>query len=231
MALQGDATIYNCTFVDNKGVHETYGSGIHIASKAIVQIYNSILVRGIGGPDIYTHNDCVISGTHNIYGTALEGTPVTTDEFVDNVVYTDQKLFAEDEPIPALNEGTTKNIAIAADGIAAGAGIVVEGVPTVDQRGKSRSATNPAIGSYEVEKATSIERVAVEKLFWPNPAQGNINLTEGVSNIVIYDLQGSLVKEVAMPVQSVSVEGLNPGIYLIRITLNGNEHNHRLVIK
>lgn len=231
LALQGDATIYNCTFVDNKGVHETYGSGIHIASKAIVQIYNSILVRGIGGPDIYTHNDCVISGTHNIYGTALEGTPVTTDEFVDNVVYTDQKLFAEDEPIPALNEGTTKNIAIAADGIAAGAGIVVEGVPTVDQRGKFRSATNPAIGSYEVEKATSIERVAVEKLFWPNPAQGNINLTEGVSNITIYDLQGSLVKEVAMPAQSVSVEGLNPGIYLIRITLNGNEHNHRLVIK
>ncbi len=231
LALQGDATIYNCTFVDNKSVHETYGSGIHIASKAIVQIYNSILVRGIGGPDIYTHNDCVISGTHNIYGTALEGTPVTTDEFVDNVVYTDQKLFAEDEPIPALNEGTTKNIAIAADGIAAGAGIVVEGVPTVDQRGKSRSATNPAIGSYEVEKATSIERVAVEKLFWPNPAQGNINLTEGVSNITIYDLQGSLVKEVAMPAQSVSVEGLNPGIYLIRITLNGNEHNHRLVIK
>ena len=224
LALQGDATIYNCTFVDNKGVHETYGSGIHIASKAIVQIYNSILVRGIGGP----HSDCVISGTHNIYGTALEGTPVTTDEFVDNVVYTDQKLFAEDEPIPALNEGTTKNIAIAADGIAAGAGIVVEGVPTVDQRGKSRSATNPA---YEVEKATSIERVAVEKLFWPNPAQGNINLTEGVSNIAIYDLQGSLVKEVAMPAQSVSVESLNPGIYLIRITLNGNEHNHRLVIK
>lgn len=231
LALQGDATIYNCTFVDNKSVHETYGSGIHIASKAIVQIYNSILVRGIGGPDIYTHNDCAISGTHNIYGTALEGTPVITDEFVDNVVYTDQKLFAEDEPVPALNEGTTKNIAIAADGIAAGAGIVVEGVPTVDQRGKSRSATNPAIGAYEVEKATSIERVAVEKLFWPNPVQGNINLTEGVSNIAIYDLQGSLVKEVAMPAQSVSVEGLNPGIYLIRITLNGNEHNHRLVIK
>ena len=231
LALQGDATIYNCTFVDNKGVHETYGSGIHIASKAIVQIYNSILVRGSGGPDIYTHNDCVISGTHNIYGTALEGTPVTTDEFVDNVVYTDQKLFAEDEPVPALNEGTTKNIAIAADGIAAGAGIVVEGVPTVDQRGKSRSATNPAIGAYEVEKATSIERVVVEKLFWPNPVQGNINLTEGVSNIAIYDLQGSLVKEVAMPAQSVSVEGLNPGIYLIRITLNGNEHNHRLVSK
>lgn len=231
LSTSKNATFTNCTFVDNKGVHETYGSGIHIASKAIVQIYNSILVRGIGGPDIYTHNDCVISGTHNIYGTALEGTPVTTDEFVDNVVYTDQKLFAEDEPIPALNEGTTKNIAIAADGIAAGAGIVVEGVPTVDQRGKSRSATNPAIGSYEVEKATSIERVAVEKLFWPNPAQGNINLTEGVSNIAIYDLQGSLVKEVAMPAQSVSVEGLNPGIYLIRITLNGNEHNHRLVIK
>lgn len=231
LAFQGDATIYNCTFVDNKSVHETYGSGIHISSNGVIQVYNSILVGGIGGPDIYTHDNCTLAGSHNIYGTIAEGTPVTTDEFVDNVVYTDQKLFAEDEPIPAFNEGTTKNIAIAADGIAAGAGIVVEGVPTVDQRGKSRSATNPAIGSYEVEKATSIERVAVEKLFWPNPAQGNINLTEGVSNIAIYDLQGSLVKEVAMPAQSVSVEGLNPGIYLIRITLNGNEHNHRLVIK
>lgn len=231
LAFQGDATIYNCTFVDNKSVHETYGSGIHISSNGVIQVYNSILVGGIGGPDIYTHDNCTLAGSHNIYGTIAEGTPVTTDEFVDNVVYTDQKLFAEDEPVPALNEGTTKNIAIAADGIAAGAGIVVEGVPTVDQRGKSRSVTNPAIGSYEVEKATSIERVAVEKLFWPNPAQGNINLTEGVSNIAIYDLQGSLVKEVAMSAQSVSVEGLNPGIYLIRITLNGNEHNHRLVIK
>ena len=231
LAFQGDATIYNCTFVDNKSVHETYGSGIHISSNGVIQVYNSILVGGIGGPDIYTHDNCTLAGSHNIYGTIAEGTPVTTDEFVDNVVYTDQKLFAEDEPVPALNEGTTKNIAIAADGIAAGAGIVVEGVPTVDQRGKSRSVTNPAIGSYEVEKATSIERVAVEKLFWPNPAQGNINLTEGVSNIAIYDLQGSLIKEVAMPAQSVSVEGLNPGIYLIRITLNGNEHNHRLVIK
>ena len=195
LAFQGDATIYNCTFVDNKSVHETYGSGIHISSNGVIQVYNSILVGGIGGPDIYTHDNCTLAGSHNIYGTIAEGTPVTTDEFVDNVVYTDQKLFAEDEPVPALNEGTTKNIAIAADGIAAGAGIVVEGVPTVDQRGKSRSVTNPAIGSYEVEKATSIERVAVEKLFWPNPAQGNINLTEGVSNIAIYDLQGSLVKE------------------------------------
>ena len=231
LAFQGDATIYNCTFVDNKSVHETYGSGIHISSNGVIQVYNSILVGGIGGPDIYTHDNCILAVSHKICVTIVESTPVTTDEFVDNVVYTDQKLFAEDEPVPALNEGTTKNIAIAADGIAAGAGIVVEGVPTVDQRGKSRSVTNPAIGSYEVEKATSIERVAVEKLFWPNPAQGNINLTEGVSNIAIYDLQGSLVKEVAMPAQSVSVEGLNPGIYLIRITLNGNEHNHRLVIK
>ena len=121
MALQGDATIYNCTFVDNKGVHETYGSGIHIASKAIVQIYNSILVRVCWVAPIFILITIVLfRGTHNIYGTALEGTPVTTDEFVDNVVYTNQKLFAEDEPIPALNEGTTKNIAIAADGIAAG---------------------------------------------------------------------------------------------------------------
>ena len=224
--------VYNSTFVGNELKNESYGTGIHSASNGGFNLYNNIVVGGVSGiADVYTHNSCTLVGSHNIYGTIAEGTPVTTDEFVDNVVYTDQKLFAEDEPVPALNEGTTKNIAIAADGIAAGAGIVVEGVPTVDQRGKSRSATNPAIGSYEEEKATSIERVAVEKLFWPNPAQGNINLPESVSNIVIYDLQGSLVKEVAMPAQSVSVEGLNPGIYLIRITLNGNEHNHRLVIK
>lgn len=224
--------VYNSTFVGNELKNESYGTGIHSASNGGFNLYNNIVVGGVSGiADVYTHNSCTLAGSHNIYGTIAEGTPVTTDEFVDNVVYTDQKLFAEDEPVPALNEGTTKNIAIAADGIAAGAGIVVEGVPTVDQRGKSRSATNPAIGSYEEEKATSIERVAVEKLFWPNPAQGNINLPESVSNIVIYDLQGSLVKEVAMPTQSVSVEGLNPGIYLIRITLNGNEHNHRLVIK
>lgn len=233
LACQAATTsVYNSTFVGNELKNESYGTGIHSASKGGFNLYNNIVVGGVSGiADVYTHNSCTLAGSHNIYGTIAEGTPVTTDEFVDNVVYTDQKLFAEDEPVPALNEGTTKNIAIAADGIAAGAGIVVEGVPTVDQRGKSRSATNPAIGSYEVEKATSIERVAVEKLFWPNPAQGNINLTEGVSNIAIYDLQGSLVKEVAMPAQSVSVEGLNPGIYLIRITLNGNEHNHRLVIK
>ena len=117
------------------------------------------------------------------------------------------------------------------EGIAAGAGIVVEGVPTVDQRGKARSETAPSIGAYEVEKATSIERVAVEKLFWPNPAQDYINLADGVSKVAVYDLRGALMQVAEAPVQTLSVDGLDSGIYLLQVTVNGKMYNHRLVIK
>lgn len=231
LAFQGNANIYNCTLVGNKSVHETYGTGIHLSSGAVVNVYNTIVVGSEGGPDIYTHNNCTLAGSHNIYGTELEGEPVTVDGFVDNTVYTDQTLFADAEPVPALNEGTTKTIAISPEGIAAGAGIVVEGVPTVDQRGKARSETAPSIGAYEVEKATSIERVAVEKLFWPNPAQDYINLADGVSKVAVYDLRGALMQVAEAPVQTLSVDGLDAGIYLLQVTVNGKVYNHRLVIK
>ena len=231
LAFQGNANIYNCTLVGNKSVHETYGTGIHLSSGAVVNVYNTIVVGSEGGPDIYTHNNCTLAGSHNIYGTELEGEPVTVDGFVENTVYTDQTLFADAEPVPALNEGTTKTIAISPEGIAAGAGIVVEGVPTVDQRGKARSETAPSIGAYEVEKATSIERIAVEKLFWPNPAQDYINLADGVSKVAVYDLRGALMQVAEAPVQTLSVDGLDAGIYLLQVTVNGKVYNHRLVIK
>lgn len=231
LAFQGNANIYNCTLVGNKSVHETYGTGIHLSSGAVVNVYNTIVVGSEGGPDIYTHNNCTLAGSHNIYGTELEGEPVTVDGFVDNTVYTDQTLFADAEPVPALNGGTTKTIAISDQGIAAGAGIVVEGVPTVDQRGKARSETAPSIGAYEVEKATSIERVAVEKLFWPNPAQDYINLADGVSEVAVYDLRGALVFAAEAPVQTLSVDGLDAGVYLLQVTVGGKVYNHRLLVK
>ncbi len=231
LAFQGNANIYNCTLVGNKSVHETYGTGIHLSSGAVVNVYNTIVVGSEGGPDIYTHNNCTLAGSHNIYGTELEGEPVTVDGFVENTVYTDQTLFADAEPVPALNEGTTQTIAISDQGIAAGAGIVVEGVPTVDQRGKARSETAPSIGAYEVEKATSIERVAVEKLFWPNPAQDYITLADGVSEVAVYDLRGALVLAAEAPVQTLSVDGLDAGVYLLQVTVGGKVYNHRLLVK
>lgn len=231
LAFQGNASVYNCTLVGNKSVHDTYGAGIHIASGAVVNVYNTIVVGSEGGPDIYTFDNCTLAGSHNIYGTELEGDPVTVDGFVDNTVYTDQALFADAEPVPALNEGTTKTIAISPEGIAAGAGIVVEGVPTVDQRGKARSETAPSIGAYEVEKATSIERVAVEKLFWPNPAQDYITLADGVSEVAVYDLRGALVLAAEAPVQTLSVDGLDAGVYLLQVTVGGKVYNHRLLVK
>ena len=231
LACQGNTNIYNCTFVENETANTTYGAGVHSASSAVIKLYNTISVGNTGGPDVYTHDNGTLVGSHNIYGTIGEGSPVTTDEFVDNIVYTDQVLFDEADPVPALNEGTTKNIAISAEGIAAGAGIVVEGVPAVDQRGKARSETAPSIGAFEVEKATSIERVAVEKLFWPNPAQDFINLTDGVSKVAIYDLRGALVQVADAPARMLSIEGLDAGIYLLQMTVDGKDYNQRLVVK
>lgn len=233
LACQAATTsVYNSTFVGNELKNESYGTGIHSASKGGFNLYNNIIVGGVSGiADVYTHNNCTLAGSHNIYGTIAEGTPVTTDEFVDNIVYTDQVLFEEADPVPALNEGTTKNIAISAEGIAAGAGIVVEGVPAVDQRGKTRSETAPSIGAFEVEKASSIEQVAVEKLFWPNPAQDFINLADGVSQVAIYDLRGALVQVAEAPVQLLSIEGLDAGIYLLQMTVDGKVYNQRLVVR
>lgn len=225
-------SVYNSTFVGNELKNESYGTGIHSASKGGFNLYNNIVVGGVSGiGDIYTHNNCTLVGSHNIYGTIAEGDPVNVDEFVDNIVYTDQVLFEEADPVPALNEGTTKNIAISAEGIAAGSGVVVEGVPAVDQRGKARSETAPSIGAFEVEKASSIEQVAVEKLFWPNPAQDFINLADGVSQVAIYDLRGALVQVAEAPVQLLSIEGLDAGIYLLQMTVDGKVYNQRLVVR
>lgn len=225
--------VYNSTLVGNELQNNLYGTGIHSASNGGFNLYNNIVVGGVNGiGDIYTHNNCTLAGSHNIYGTIAEGSPVTVDGFVDNIVYTDQVLFEEAEPVPALNEGTTKTIAISPEGIAAGAGIVVEGVPTVDQRGKARSETAPSIGAYEVEKATSIERVAVaESLFWPNPAQDYITLADGVSEVAVYDLRGALVLAAEAPVQTLSVDGLDAGVYLLQVTVGGKVYNHRLLVK
>ena len=233
MACQAATTsVYNSTFVGNELKNESYGTGIHSASKGGFNLYNNIIVGGVSGiADVYTHNNCTLAGSHNIYGTIAEGTPVTTDEFVDNIVYTDQVLFEKADPVPALNEGTTKNIAISGEGIAAGSGVVVEGVPAVDQRGKARSETAPSIGAFEVEKVSSIEQVAVEKLFWPNPAQDFINLADGVSQVAIYDLRGALVQVAEAPVQLLSIEGLDAGIYLMQMTVDGKVYNQRLVVR
>lgn len=224
--------VFNSTFMQNELNNELYGTGIHSASNGGFNLYNNIVVGGVRGiGDIYTHNNCTLVGSHNIYGTIAQGDPVTVDGFVDNIVYTDQVLFEEADPVPALNEGTTKNIAISAEGIAAGAGVVVEGVPAVDQRGKTRSETAPSIGAFEVEKASSIEQVAVEKLFWPNPAQDFINLADGVSQVAIYDLRGALVQVAEAPVQLLSIEGLDAGIYLLQMTVDGKVYNQRLVVR
>ena len=76
-----------------------------------------------------------------------------------------------------------------------------------------------------------IERVAVEKLFWPNPAQDYINLADGVSKVAVYDLRGALMQVAEAPVQTLSIDGLDAGIYLLQVTVNGKVYNHRLVIK
>ena len=71
--------------------------------------------------------------------------------------------------------------------------------------------------------------------FWPNPAKGILNLQYSPDvtpkKIELYDLQGRLVRSQTTALESINMEGLSTGTYMMRITLEGGKVFSDKVVK
>ena len=71
--------------------------------------------------------------------------------------------------------------------------------------------------------------------FWPNPAKGILNLQYSPdvtpTRIELYDLQGRLVRRQTTTLESINMEGLAAGTYMMRVTLQGGKVFSDKVVK
>lgn len=88
-------------------------------------------------------------------------------------------------------------------------------------------------GFYKYEDAImGIEDfTALNISVYPNPTTGSFDLnTFEKANIAIYDFAGRLVKTVQYNNQPISVNGLNAGLYLVQLTVEGKTSTQKLII-
>lgn len=91
------------------------------------------------------------------------------------------------------------------------------------------------IGNWEALSVN--ENVSNNKLnVYPNPANGNVNITLGnvsMNNIQIFDISGKLVKSVnnAGNIFSFNTSELNNGLYLVRVQTENSVEISRLIVK
>jgi hypothetical protein len=71
--------------------------------------------------------------------------------------------------------------------------------------------------------------------FWPNPAKDFLHLEFSPdvtpTKIELYDLQGRLVRSQTTALESINMEGLAAGTYMMRVTLEGGKTFSDKVVK
>ncbi|MBN2680917.1 MAG: T9SS type A sorting domain-containing protein [Bacteroidales bacterium] len=91
------------------------------------------------------------------------------------------------------------------------------------------------VAKVDMETIVGIENITSENIsIYPNPATNYINVfTQGNGNIEIYSISGQLLisKEITSEAQTVSVENISNGIYLVKVTTPTNSFTEKLIIK
>lgn len=85
----------------------------------------------------------------------------------------------------------------------------------------------------DVAYPAGIEEIAAETAIYPNPATDviNINTTQNVQRVEIFNMQGQLVKMEAGSVNSISVKNLANGLYTMKLTTDNGVSVHKIVKK
>jgi hypothetical protein len=98
-------------------------------------------------------------------------------------------------------------------------------------------------GVITIEGALALNENSFENFaIWPNPSNGSINLaltpfSNGEIEVYLYDIRGSLVynKEFetngSLFEKALTFNGLNTGIYFIKVSNNGISKTTKLIIK
>jgi hypothetical protein len=85
----------------------------------------------------------------------------------------------------------------------------------------------------DVTYPAGIEEFTGEIVVYPNPATDviNINTTQNVLRVEIFNMQGQLVKTEAGPVNSISVNNLANGFYTMKLTTDNGVSMHKILKK
>ena len=85
----------------------------------------------------------------------------------------------------------------------------------------------------DVTSLVDIEDFTTETAIYPNPATDmiNINTTENVQRVEIFNMQGQLVKIETGEVTSVSVKDLANGLYTLKLTTDNGTSMHKIIKK
>lgn len=106
-----------------------------------------------------------------------------------------------------------------------------EGVQIFKDNGKFGSKATYMI---DVAYPASVEDITMENTtIYPNPATDviNINTTENVQRVEIFNMQGQLVKAETGDVTSISVKDLANGFYTLKLTTDNGTSMHKIVKK
>jgi hypothetical protein len=113
---------------------------------------------------------------------------------------------------------------------------LVEGynIPAKDQRGYLRNATYPCVGAFELNGITAVKDIKsdIELRVYPNPAKEFISIsTSGqILKVEIISLSGQKLLSQNLPGKSVSLSGLNPGIYLMKVSTDNGSTTQRISV-
>ena len=85
----------------------------------------------------------------------------------------------------------------------------------------------------DVTYPAGIEEITTETTIYPNPASDciNINSTENVQRVEIFNMQGQLVKAETGAVNNISVKDLANGMYTLKLTTDNGVSVHKIVKK
>ena len=123
------------------------------------------------------------------------------------------------------------------DGINAGYGAgyfkmvqVSDGTQLFRDNGKFGSQATYLI---DVTATVGVEELTTETSIYPNPATNvvNINTTENVKRVEIFNMQGQLVKVETGEVSSISVKELANGMYTMKLTTENGVSVHKIIKK
>ena len=80
---------------------------------------------------------------------------------------------------------------------------------------------------------TGIEDIAIGTTIYPNPASEviNINTTENIQRVDIFNMQGQLVKTVTGEVKNISVKDLAGGLYTLKLITDNGISMHKIIKK
>ena len=97
----------------------------------------------------------------------------------------------------------------------------------------STAAAMVHIGEKNISAGMQNNSVEPNLIIYPNPAsdQLNINTTENIEQVTIMNIVGQQVKIYNNPNNAISVSGLNPGIYLVNIAINGQSITRKIIVK